>query len=323
MKTKLTPIFLILANIALAQNVIISKTYEPTVPVNSSALLTLNSDNQGLLLPRISNKETSVAYPPAGLVVYDNDNSKISYYNGNQWSNLGESTLTPRFPNSKGFQPPYYTAWPAQEQYLFTVPAGITQLWVEAWGGGKSGDSYPSGLQPSSTMWGGSGGDYASFTLGVSPGQLLAFDVSKGGNSSMSPNYLPTQIVPNDGMSGLILVSAGGENGVQIPPNTTASLIKFVGGQKGLPDELFPTMYITQGPMNASYQNPLSKYSGANGGSSYPNQPGGKGAAVIYNGSTFYSVRGGTSVGSSPGGGGGAFSGGNSMGGPGLVIVHW
>lgn len=330
MKTKFLSILLGFSNLTFAQNVIISKNYDPAVPVNTSALLTLNSDNQGLLLPRVSNKETTVTFPPAGLMLYDNENSKVSYYNGSQWNNLGENTIIPStFQRAQAFQPPYYNEAPAYVEYSFTVPAGISKVWIEAWGGGKQSDSiYPSTQRPGSTLWGGTGGDYVSFTMDVAPTQVLRFNISKGGNSAMNPKYFITEIFPYNGGGDKIEVAAGGENGVQVIGNTTFFIDKFIGGEKGSPDELSPFGFSSIASNGIATQYMVYKYIDANGGSSYPGQSGGKGSNVCYflngNTPTLWSARGETSIGSSPGGGGGAyFSGNKSMGGPGLVIVHW
>ena len=51
---------------------------------NASAMLEINSPNKGLLLPRVADT-SSVANPTKGLVVYNNNNNKLWYFDGYRW----------------------------------------------------------------------------------------------------------------------------------------------------------------------------------------------------------------------------------------------
>ncbi|NOS91738.1 MAG: hypothetical protein HOP30_07435, partial [Cyclobacteriaceae bacterium] len=56
-----------------------------TTSTNSNAVLWLNSPgkNQGLIIPIVSNK--SAVTPVAGMIVFDESEKKIYYYNGTAW----------------------------------------------------------------------------------------------------------------------------------------------------------------------------------------------------------------------------------------------
>jgi hypothetical protein len=66
----------------------------------------------------------------------------------------------------------------------FTVPAGVTSIMVEGWGGGGTGvfcDTGPSGIEP------GGSGAYARSVLPVTPGEALTVRVGTLGPNTFSP----------------------------------------------------------------------------------------------------------------------------------------
>lgn len=63
---------------------------------------------------------------------------------------------------------------------FYTVPAGITQITVKAWGGGGAGGNY------SFNDYGGGGG-YVNGVLNVTPGDVLKIIVGGGGKTGMGP----------------------------------------------------------------------------------------------------------------------------------------
>jgi hypothetical protein len=67
--------------------------------------------------------------------------------------------------------------------YTFIVPAGVTELKVEAWGAGGRGGSRPSGggNQP---YGGGGGGAYSLVTINVTPGNQINYTVGAGSNTA-------------------------------------------------------------------------------------------------------------------------------------------
>ena len=73
-----------LYQICIAQNVGIGIN-----PPNAAAKLEVFSNNSGVLIPRLSTaQKTSIASPPAGLLVFDNTTNRFSFYNGSQWTDI-------------------------------------------------------------------------------------------------------------------------------------------------------------------------------------------------------------------------------------------
>ncbi|HLO52977.1 MAG TPA: Ig-like domain-containing protein [Saprospiraceae bacterium] len=65
--------------------------------------------------------------------------------------------------------------------YTFTVPAGVTTITVDTWGGGGRGGSRTSG---SNAYGGGGGGAFSRHTLSVTPGQTYTVTVGAGATST-------------------------------------------------------------------------------------------------------------------------------------------
>ena len=65
--------------------------------------------------------------------------------------------------------------------YVFTVPAGITSIIVECWGGGGGSESIGTNSLGRMTA-GAAGGAYARKTISVSPGEEYPLTVGAGGN---------------------------------------------------------------------------------------------------------------------------------------------
>ncbi len=285
-------------------------------PPHPSAQLDIKNPNKGLLLPRVTSPASAIAGPAAGLMVYDQANANLAYYNGAQWSNLtgtaGNEGLYSRFPHSKSFHTFYKNTAETTQNFDFIVPAGVTKAWVEAWGGGDSG-SMPnaSGLYAPK---GGSGGDFASFLIDVVAGQTMWVKVSKGGRAAI-PGYNNTQIYPNKiNGSNFVEVDKGSLGLFKFSGSISPELIAYHGG------EFAPSS-------TASFQNYNGTntivYSNAEGGGSYPSYLRTKSNTFAYNASTnlLINIFGDNYIGYIPGGGAPAYT--DSYGGPGQVIVHW
>ncbi len=67
--------------------------------------------------------------------------------------------------------------------YTFTVPAGVTTITVDTWGGGGRGGSRTSG---SNAYGGGGGGAFSRHTLSVTPGQTYTVTVGAGATSTVA-----------------------------------------------------------------------------------------------------------------------------------------
>ena len=73
-----------------------------------------------------------------------------------------------------------YTSWDTASTANYTVPAGITQLFVECWGGGGAGKGFPNATA-TKTGAGGAGGGYSASLLNVTPGQIFPYSCGGGG----------------------------------------------------------------------------------------------------------------------------------------------
>lgn len=72
---------------AIGRNISAGET-EPTI--YPSAVLSLNHDAAGFLMPRMSTvSKNAISSPATGLIVYDATLSQFSYYNGSTWVNIG------------------------------------------------------------------------------------------------------------------------------------------------------------------------------------------------------------------------------------------
>lgn len=322
MKSKQLFLFVIIvfANNVYAQIGINSDNSAP----HPSAQLDVKSTNKGILLPRITNAlPAAVPNPTAGLLIYDQPNARPAYYNGASWQALAGTTINTglygRFPNSKYFPSTiFYTGMPTLD-YTWTVPAGVTQVWVEMWAAGNAGGYLPYELSPfgSYEFEGGASGDFASLLINVAGLPNLGISVGKGGYQNniagnTSVNASPNLFVVSKGYSGIILAgNIGALDGV----------IQFVSGTRG--------QKIIFDYTQISATNYMTLVRGGNGANAYPNQIGGEGVSGGYSTVTPFGLLIKSSLsgfnGATPGAGGGmgfgALYAGN--GGPGLVVLHW
>ena len=58
----------------------------------ASAMLDVQSTNQGVLVPRIATPATSITSPATGLMVYNTTTNQFNYYNGTAWTVIGGTT---------------------------------------------------------------------------------------------------------------------------------------------------------------------------------------------------------------------------------------
>ena len=77
---------------------ICAQTDSVLVKGSGSALLDIQSDDKGILIPRLStvDRTTTISSPATGLLVYDTDLNEFCYYDGNQWvCGWNKSTTSP------------------------------------------------------------------------------------------------------------------------------------------------------------------------------------------------------------------------------------
>lgn len=96
----------------------------------------------------------------------------------------------------------------------YTIPAGVTQIKVEAWGGGGRGGSRTSG---SNSYGGGGGGAYASRIINVTPLTTYTVTVGTGSNNNGNPGG-DSWFSPNNSVLNALVLAKGGNS---VPDNST------------------------------------------------------------------------------------------------------
>lgn len=104
----------------------------------------------------------------------------------------------------------------------YTVPAGITQLLVECWGGGGAGRGYINATAVT-TGAGGGGGAYAASLVNVTPGQIIPIVVGAAGIGTTAGAGVGTGGGDTSWNGGVVLAKGG-----------AASITGTVGGAGGL-----------------------------------------------------------------------------------------
>lgn len=197
----------------------------------------------------------------------------------------------------------------------FTVPAGITTVFVEAWGGGGGG-AYSSvgigGYRFSGS--GGGGGGFSKGYINVSPGSNLTIAVGEGG--------LPGQPGARSGVGSVL---AGGGQPGQFETVLGAPISNTFGGAGGA------GTFTGGNGANGSRSDPGTYYNagGGGGGSARTTANGGHGVGITGGagegnggqGEAFFKLPPAT-AGAVPGGGGGGGMDARS-GGKGRVVVYW
>lgn len=196
----------------------------------------------------------------------------------------------------------------------YTVPAGVTKLLVELWGGGGGGN----------TNTGGGGGGYLRVVLNVQPGEQINYNVGGGGSPTATGG---SSSITFQGQSYTAL-GGGGSTGAGTLPDPE------IGGEGGafiIPSGVFNSFGVRGEDGEAAEhdwaQTNTSSWRriqvAGNGGSvaHWPTRTGGRGTSLI-DGQTGSSRATRGTAGKSPGGGGGAGYGGQ-WGGPGLIIFKY
>lgn len=213
----------------------------------------------------------------------------------------------------------------------FTVPAGVSRISVEGWGGGGSGGAIIANLLGQSLgAGGGGGGGYFKAWFTVSPGDLINISVGKGAPSSLNAGNTTctagavtiTALAGSNAsasLSGLGLQTTSGRGGLVTVSNPSFRNYMLVKGADGRPVN-FRTILVPDpfgGPslLTDSYD----WGDGGNGANS--SNSGGIGGQTVGLGASYQYSRG--SDGSIPGGGGGGDRNKISAGGDGLVILKY
>lgn len=244
------------------------------------------------------------------------NNGQILQNNGNgtmSWQN-SIASLNTLYPNSRSYRGLFDNIANSVSTFTFTVPAGITKVWVEGWGGGSAGTILPATITNTTSARGGKSGNFLSAVLNVTPGEILDLQVGNG-------NTLST-----GGISKVIRTSLSQSIfEVGSPPlsyflENSNNFLSFVQGAYGhIPIESYS---------QTSSTNYVRTISGGHGGSSFPSQNGGRGVTVTYNLSTntvlsYFSIDPEGSRDVIPGGGGGVGYLTQGAGAPGMLVLHW
>lgn len=194
---------------------------------------------------------------------------------------------------------------------LFTVPSGVTELLIEAWGGGGGGAK---GTGGSRSGRGGGGGAYARRVLSVMPGQT--YDVTPGNFGAALPaslnnvdgNQGAASVFSTSSGASLLTANGGGPGGVNFSgvgafATTGSGIVSFAGGD------------------GADAAGGGAGGSSAGGGDAVNDTPGAGGILFGGNGG---SASGGAGQ-SFGGGGGGEFGNGgpSGAGGAGAIRIHY
>jgi hypothetical protein len=176
----------------------------------------------------------------------------------------------------------------------FTIPAGVTQIAVEVWGGGGGGGNAGAGAGSSAAAGGGGAGGYGKGVFTVMPGS----------------NYT-------------VIVGAGGANAVAGGATSFGALISAGGGSAG------PNAPTSHGGAGGTSSAPINILGGAGQWTSSEGGNGGGGAGNGGSGGPGDALIGPSYVGGSgqvPGGGGGGGYDGGDQGGPGghgRVVIYY
>jgi len=187
----------------------------------------------------------------------------------------------------------------------FVVPAGVTQVEVEVWGGGAGSYASVSGTPSGSSSGGGSGGGYARKRItGLTPGQSIVVVVGSGGNYGTIGGGSAT----SGGTSsfGAYLSATGGSlnclASVTSPQNGATPAGTGVGGDVNLVGSAGQAAVLSQGGMGGAAPMGGSQNSGTSGVAGVFPGGGAAGAGTGSNGNTPYN---------------------GAAGALGLVVVRW
>lgn len=261
-------------------------------------------------LPQLTTAEQTTLPPQQpGNVVFNTDQKQVAVHNGSGWQYLASTAPEAgQFQNERAFQ----------VSGTWTVPASVTHVLAEVWGGGAGGSFYGDGYPPNAI--GGGAGGYTRGFLAVTPGGTLTLVIGAGGQGGQ--RSIVQQ--PSSGSSSQIVSSSESIN--------SAGGVSYGLGGSGnfTPTTGFGLQGGNGNDETVSYaQSSATDYvlivKCGNGGTAYGAQPGGIGSTVVSKSGVklyetgLYTQRNG----SFPGGGGGAAYDNGGNGAKGLIVLHW
>ncbi len=269
-----------------------------------------------ITLPRLTTADQTTLPPQqAGNVVYNTDQKQVAVHNGSSWQYLAPAEAS-QFKNELGF-----FNW-IESPLTWTVPAGVTRVLAEVWGGGAGGSFYVYNAGAISANGGGAGG-YGRGYMTVTPGTNLTLTIGRFGNAGKSA----TNLYPTDGKDSKIsngtdyITATGGTfngfGGYATSSGTGVLGFRCDGGNGS-------EVSVSYGQKSTSEYVLLVKC--GDGGTAYGAQPGGFGAQFtsLNSASLLYKTDNyATQGGSGPGGGGGAGYSSGGDGRAGMIVLHW
>jgi hypothetical protein len=204
----------LLSKLALAQSV----TIDPSA-TGGSNIIQATAPNKALKLPSVAGT-SNIDSPQAGQMIYNQSTASPNYYNGSTWQNMvGGPIPSNIYPNSEYFGNPNSGAYGGTgaflDSYTWIVPAGVTKIWAEIWGGGGSGPIHDFTFY--SSQIGGNSGAYLSVLINVTPGEQLNIYAGKGRSQSGNYDPIPSSIYRNIvEIAGLTLTSFNKAAGVAV-----------------------------------------------------------------------------------------------------------
>jgi len=259
-------------------------------------------------LPRLSTAQQSTsATQQAGNIIYNTEEQKVAFHNGSTWQYVATNAPeASEFKNKKQFIST--TTW--------IVPAGVTRILAEVWGGGGGGGKAVFTGTLLSAAGGGSG-SYGRGFMTVVPGNTLTLTIGLGGSGAN------TSVLANSGGSSQItspteFILTGGGDAYGNPGYIPSGVVSFgIGGGGG------SNATISYGQKSATEF--IQIVDCGDGGTAYGAQQAGFGAqfsllnssSLLYTTDEYYVQKGGF-----PGGGGGAGYASGGRGGDGMIIIH-
>jgi hypothetical protein len=176
----LSVIFLSGAGGVMAQSV----TIDPKNTANG--IINAQSNNKGIVLPSNANPTMNIVAPSAGTMVYNSNSQTPNFYNGSAWQSVAAPTTT-----NMGYK--NMAVYPAGT-FTWTVPAGVSKIYVEGWGGGGGGRIYFSGTTFINLIEGngGAAGSFGYRIMEVTQGEVYSIVVGKGGAGDPNLGYSTT-----------------------------------------------------------------------------------------------------------------------------------
>jgi hypothetical protein len=276
-----------------------------------------------ITLPRVTTAQqsTSATVPQqAGNMVYNTEQKAVAVHNGAGWGYLGVGSDS-EYKNAVMLEVLTYLT-PDITKRVWVVPAGVTKILVELWGGGSGGELYRNLGNGFLTCQGGGSGGYTRFVATVTPGSSLTAEIGTGGKYGAGNGAVPQQSSTQGGNTYFYLTPSSYSDLFAMGGKFyTTGQSKNVGPFYGIEGQEGQELSISYEPRGQTDY--VLNLRMGNGGTAYGVLPGGRGgqAAFLNAGTVLYEIY--ASNGSFPGGGGGCGYRYSGAGANGLVIIRW